>query len=160
MEPMAELQTVRGGRTDLDSIPLDGDEVVVAATGRALEIIAQFEPAGSVGVALACAPDGSEQTRIAYSPESQELVVDRSRSSLLDGVETFPHRARHELLPGERLDLRLLLDGSVLEIIANGRTSVSTRIYPSRGESHGVRLFGVGVLEMMTVWTMQSIWPG
>jgi beta-fructofuranosidase len=160
MEPLAELQTVRGGRTDLASIPLDGDEVVVAATGRALDIIAQFKPAGPVGVALACAPDGSEHTRIAYYPESQELVVDRSRSSLLDSVETFPHCARHELLPEETLDLRLLLDGSVLEIIANGRTSVSTRIYPSRGESNGVRLFGLGVLEVMTVWTMQSIWPG
>ena len=52
-----------------------------------------------------------------------------------------------------------MLDGSVLEIIANGRTSISTRIYPSRADSQGVRVFGHGVLQAMTVWQMPSIWP-
>jgi beta-fructofuranosidase len=159
MEPVRELQTLRGESVEVAGIRLGGDEVTVAATGRALDIVATLAPEGPVGLALACAPDGSEQTRIAYLPESQELVVDRSHSSLLGDVEPFPHRVHHELAPGEMLDLRILLDGSVLEIIANGRTSVNTRIYPSRADSTGMRVFGDGRLETMTAWTMRSIWP-
>jgi beta-fructofuranosidase len=63
------------------------------------------------------------------------------------------------LRPCEALELRVLLDGSVLEIIANGRTSISTRIYPERADSQGLRLFGQGVLQHMSVWPMQAIWP-
>jgi beta-fructofuranosidase len=157
MEPVRELQILRGEAVEIADIRLDGDELPLAVAGRALDIVAQLEPAGPVGLALACAPDGSEQTRISYLPERQELVVDRSRSSLLAGVETFSHQMRHELFPGETLDLRILLDGSVLEIIANGRTTVNTRIYPAWQESTGMRLFGHGQVATMTVWPMRPI---
>ena len=120
----------------------------------------EFNPAGAIGLAVAGAPDGSEETRISYDPENQALSVDRGQSSQGHGHETFAHEAPHELAPGESLQLRILLDGSVLEIIANGRTSICSRIYPARADSQGLRLFGRGLVKTLSVWPMRSIWPG
>ena len=159
MEPIPEIERLRGEPVALHGVQFSGEDQLLDVTGRALDIDARFEPVGVVGLAVACAPDGSEETRIMYDPERQELVVDRSRSSLLDGVETFPQRARHALAPGELLDLRILLDGSALEVLANGGASIAARIYPSRQDSQGVKLFGEGRLEAMTIWPMASIWP-
>jgi beta-fructofuranosidase len=124
-----------------------------------LDIKARFAPSGPIGLVLASSPDGSEQTRITYSPGAQQFLVDRERSSLLGAIETYPLVAPHALAPGEPLQLRVLLDGSVIEIIANGRTSISTRIYPSRADSQGVGVFGQGLLQTMTIWQVESIWP-
>ena len=159
MEPIQEIERLRGEPVALGAVQLSGEESPLDISGRALDIVARFEPAGVVGLAVACAPDGAEETRIAYDPERQELVVDRSRSSLLGDVETFAQRAPHALAPDETLDLRILLDGSALEVIANDRTSIATRIYPSREDSQGVKVFGEGRLGAMTIWPMASIWP-
>jgi beta-fructofuranosidase len=157
-EPIAELQKLRGEPATLTELELSNEEIVLAERGRTLDIEVTLEPAGPIGLAVACAPDGSEQTRITYLPHQQQLVVDREQSSLLPDVDTFPHRVHHELLAGEALQLRLLLDGSVLEILANGRTAISTRIYPSRADSLGVRVFGEGKVKAMAIWAMRSIW--
>ena len=72
--------------------------------------------------------------------------------------ETFANEAPHALAPGETLQLRILLDGSVLEVIANGRASICSRIYPSREDSRGLRLFGHGLVKTLSIWQMRSIW--
>jgi beta-fructofuranosidase len=57
------------------------------------------------------------------------------------------------------LKLRILLDGSVVEVIANDRTSLTSRIYPSRADSQQVRLFGTNArLQSLDIWEMPSIW--
>ncbi len=47
--------------------------------------------------------------------------------------------------PDEPLELRVFVDKSVVEVFANGgRQAVMRRIYPSRADSLGVRLFARG----------------
>lgn len=159
VQPIPELNGIRGEQADFANIQLSDEDRVLDVQGLALDIAAEFEVAGPVGLALACSPDGSEQTRLSYDPGAKRLIVNRNQSSLEPGNETFPLEAPHELSPGEPLNLRILLDGSVLEIVANGRTSVCSRIYPSRADCRGIRLFGQGVLKTMTIWQMRSIWP-
>jgi beta-fructofuranosidase len=158
MQPIPELNMIRDERADFTNIRLSSEDIILNTQGLTLDITAEFEVSGSVGLALACAPDGSEQTRVSYDPEAKQISVNRNQSSLESGNEVFPNEAIHELAPGETLTLRILLDGSVLEIIANGRTSLCSRIYPSRGDSQGLRLFGQGVLKTMSIWQMRSIW--
>lgn len=45
---------------------------------------------------------------------------------------------------GERLQLRVFVDKSVVEVFANGRQAIARRIYPSRPDSLGVCLFATG----------------
>ena len=158
-EPVPELDQLRGDELALNDLRLAGGEHELDMQSLTLDIELEIQPEGVVGLAVACAPDGSEATRISYDPATQLLSVGRERTSLSDAQETFPHEAPHELAPGECLNLRILLDGSVLEIIADGRTSICSRIYPTRADSQGLRLFGTGLVKRLSAWQMRSIWP-
>lgn len=62
---------------------------------------------------------------------------------------------------GEPLRLHLFLDRSVVELFINQRTTLSTRIYPSRPDSLGISIFAQGgsvIINSLDVWTMKSIW--
>jgi len=157
MEPAPELNRLRGELSDFTNIPLSYTNKVVNVQGAALDVIAEFEASGVVGLVLACAPDGSEQTRISYDPEGQQLLVTRGQSGSSDGVDLSPNMATHVLFPNESLQLRILLDGSIVEIIANGRTSLCSRIYPTHAASQGIRVFGHGTLKRLSIWQMCAI---
>ncbi|MGH2562481.1 MAG: GH32 C-terminal domain-containing protein, partial [Thermomicrobiales bacterium] len=69
--------------------------------------------------------------------------------------------ARIDRSPDEPLRLHVFLDGSVIEVFANGRASITDRIYPSRPDSLGVGLLaraGRATLTSLDVWEMDSIW--
>ena len=159
MSPVAELERLRGDGIKLDDRRLTGGEHELEIQGHSLDIELEIEPDGAIGLALACAPDGSEETRLSYDPAAQLLSVNRQRTSLSDAQESFNNDAPHELQPGESLQLRILLDSSVLEVIANGRTSICSRIYPTREDSRYLRLFGRGLVKRLRAWQMRSIWP-
>ncbi len=159
MEPVPELKELRGSPTVISDLELAGGEHRLDIAGLALDIEVEIEVDGAVSLALACAPDGSEETIVSYDPRAELLSVNRERSSQDSENEIFAHEAPHKLAPGEDLHLRVLLDGSVLEIIANGRSSICSRIYPSRSDSRELRLFGIGRVKTLSAWPMRSIWP-
>jgi hypothetical protein len=65
----------------------------------------------------------------------------------------------HLLDPDENFSLRVLLDGSVVEIIANGRTSVTHRSYTTSPDCDRLALFGHNAqLQRIDLWEMPSIW--
>ena len=71
------------------------------------------------------------------------LKVDTRRSGPQDlpgAVEAAPF----ELEDGERLKLRIFVDRSVVEVFANSRQAIARRVFPSRRDSVGVRLFSSG----------------
>ena len=158
MEPVPELKSLRGEPSIFTNLRLSSENQVLNIEGSALDIIAELEVSGKVGFALACAPDGSEQTIVSYDPEAKQLSVLRDKSGAAEGAERFPNTASHALAVGETLNLRILLDGSILEVIANKRTSLCSRIYPSRKDSRGIQVFGDGVVKNLSIWQMRSIW--
>jgi sucrose-6-phosphate hydrolase SacC (GH32 family) len=60
------------------------------------------------------------------------------------------------LLPGEKLKFNIYLDRSVIEVFANDRLAMATRIYPTRTDSFGLDIAS-GNLESLEVWEMESI---
>ena len=133
--------------------------------GAALEIVAEFLPgqAAQFGLKVRCAPDASEETLIAYDPRSGWLSINRENSSLDTAVQREPHGTPVELADGENLNLDIFLDNSVIEVYANSRACLTTRVYPSRTDSLGVELFargGTAQLHKLDVWEMSSIWSG
>ncbi|MDD9955054.1 MAG: glycoside hydrolase family 32 protein [Anaerolineaceae bacterium] len=157
MEPVAEMAGIRGAHTQLGAQDVDGEHALDCGS-LALELRASFAPQGQVGVKLAQAPDGSYGAAIHWDAATQELTVTRQDESLFNDSE--PCTAPHELAAGETLDLLVLLDGSVLEVIANGRTSITSRIYPPDANCTGLALTGAGArLNALDVWQMQPTWP-
>lgn len=113
------------------------------------------------GVRFRASPDGREHTDLSYHPATHEFTLDRSKSTLLPNISTDAytgHIAPYTLGGGRRepLTLDLFVDGSLVEVFANDRFALTSRIYPSKADALGVALFDRGhepvVFENVTVW--------
>ena len=157
MQPAPELETIRGAHQRRAALELTPDPVQLDGAGLYFDLELTFDGA-RLELALACTPDGGQQTRLVYDRAAQTLTLDRARSSTHPDTDRDPAFVPHTLAAGEALTLRVLLDGSVLEIIANGRTSLTSRIYPSQTANLGLRVSGQGTVITLNVWEILSIW--
>ena len=163
MQPLPELRVLRRHESSLSDVSLTSTRRL-DVSGAALEIVAELDPgtARQVGIKVRCAADGNEQTVIAYDPLAQTLAIDRQHSSL-DPAATHDTRAtRLELDQAELLQLHIFVDHSVVEVFANGRVCMATRVYPTRADSVGVELFaagGVARAPRVAMFDMASVWP-
>ena len=60
-----------------------------------------------------------------------------------------------------KLYLRIFLDRSVIEVFVNGEVAMAARVYPSRPDSQGIRLFAAGGearVKTLDTWQMSPIW--
>ena len=126
-------------------VPAETEVAVEGVGGNSLELSIDMEGAenSAYGVKVCVSPDGQEETSVFYDAREKRLKVDTRKSGPHDtpkAVEAGPL----ELIPGERLKLRVFVDRSVVEVFANGRQAVARRIYPARPDSIGVRLFSRG----------------
>ena len=164
MEPAPELERLRGKRRRLRNLAIGSGEgrLIDGIAGDCLEIVMEIDPGDSeeIGLRVRCSPEGNEQTLIAYNRKDQSLFSDATRSSEDPAATRAIQKGRLALPPGEPLKLRIFLDGSVVEIFANGRACLTDRTYPVRPDSTGLRLHALGgpaKLRSMDVWEMQPI---
>ncbi|EFP81689.2 uncharacterized protein PGTG_07938 [Puccinia graminis f. sp. tritici CRL 75-36-700-3] len=95
-----------------------------------------------------------ERTDIFYDPNQEYLVIDRSHSSTIPSYGNSTEQAKHRLWPVlnpvtnntnyESLNLTIVVDNSVLEVHANERTIITTRVYPWCKDSVNVEYFVQG----------------
>jgi len=162
--PAPELEMLRGAHTRLADLALNDDMPrAIGVEGDCLELAVELAPgdAAQVGLVVRRSPGGEEETRILYEPASGDLTVDRARSSADRAVDRTPHAAHLMLEPDEPLRLRVFLDRSVIEIFANERLALTTRIYPTRADSLGLGLVavgGAGLAHTVDTWQMGAIW--
>ena len=160
--PAAELTALRKERGYDGSPALADERRDLPFNSRSFELRAEIrlDDAEECGLVVRGSPDGEEETLLRYTRES-DLVVDRSAS-------TTDHRASSEPISmpvtpvDESLSLRLFVDGSVVEVFANERHCLTTRIFPTRSDSDGIALYaadGRAVFEDLEVWTLGSAWP-
>ena len=141
--------------------------------GDMLEILAVIDPGDSrtTGLRVRTSPEAEEETLIAFDRKQGRLSVDRRKASLDPGVHRHVYRAQPtamvhsgslQLEEDELLRLHVFIDRSILEVFANGRLCLTSRIYPTRSDSTGIGLFAAGgpaMLRSMEVWPMSPIWP-
>jgi beta-fructofuranosidase len=144
IDPLPELSALRGHqyrRRDLalePRAPLQLDGLL----GESLEIEAQIACDATAVVALRVrrSPGDEEYTEIRFDRGVGRIVVDRERASLDPAAYKGVHGGALHLAPDEPLKLRVFLDGSIVEVYANGRAALTERIYPTRDDSTGVCL--------------------
>jgi len=171
IEPVPELQALRYNHREREGVQLAPDSEIVLdeIQGDALELAIEIAPtsAQTYGIKVRCSPNGAEQTAILYDPTAKLLKIDVSKSSLDEEIKYTYYRstptglsalsklpmaekyvesqdAPFDLADGEPLILKIFIDRSVLEVFANGRQCITQRIYPTRADSLGVRLFATG----------------
>ena len=174
--PAPELTALRRRHHTFAALDLNGNRShpLPGVTGAALEIVAEFAPSatGKVGLGVYCSPDGAEQTQITYNFANDRLELDCQRSSL--DLTTDRGVSGGPLFRDANAPLRLhvFLDGSVIEVFANGRAAAA-RVYPTRPDSVGVTVFGCEPrgsecydvpadlrLTSLEAWEMGAIWDG
>lgn len=146
----------------LDEDLILGPEATPTFRGAHLDLRLKVEPDTEhpVAVTVLRSPDGAEETVVTYDPRARHLRLDRSRSSLDPLAARDSQRTHLALGRGEALDLRLLVDGSVLEVYANGRACLSSRVYPTRADSlQGSLAAARPTRARVGVWTMRAA-PG
>lgn len=161
--PAPELESLRGENWQGKPCDLSaGQEMLLPIQGDRLELALEFQPgnASSFGVAVRCSPDGQERTLIVYDTLNQHLFIDRIHASLNSDAAHDVRTISLPLTPGETLRLRIFLDASVLEVFANERVALTSRIYPENPLSQKMCLYAQGGsvhLERLMIWKMNPI---
>jgi len=88
----------------------------------------------------------TEKTTITFNPMTETITVDRSISSSRPEIVKTSKSAPHTLFryangEVERLEFVIFFDTSVVEIFANDRTALTTRVYPEAGSCIAVEHF-------------------
>jgi beta-fructofuranosidase len=147
MDVPEEIEALRYGAVKKKglNVPAGTEVTVEGIGGNSLELVVDMgsAQASQFGVKVCVSPDGQEETAIFYDAAGGKLKVDTRKSGLEDTPKTV-EAAPFQLKKGERLKLRIFVDKSVVEVFANSRQAVMRRIYPSRSDSVGVRLFSNG----------------
>ncbi|KAH7413071.1 glycosyl hydrolase [Cadophora sp. MPI-SDFR-AT-0126] len=108
-------------------------------------------------------PTSAEVTKIVFDMASHRISVHRSRSSLENLGENGPDEGKFHLLPGEDLDVKVMVDNSIIEVFANGRFAITSRVYPSLESSRGVSWdfggFDEACVEMKCWEGLRGAWP-
>ncbi len=165
MSPAPELETLRGEEFRLDDMIINPDTPNLLSTvrGNTLEILldVEFQSVTTFSLKVRCDPNNIEQTLISYDALRQNLVVDTSQASLDRTLSTEAITVSHPLPRPNTLTLRIFIDRSVIELFADERTCITSRIYPTRPDSVGLRFFaknGPVTIRRLSIWPMKSIW--
>lgn len=166
MRPAPELETLRAERHHFADINLSAatSDFFVDLHSNALEIVAEIDLAGAdeCGISVCSSPNGEETTYIFYDARRKQLGIDRRRSTLDSdaGIATNIQQGEFALAAGETLRLKVYVDGSLIEVYANDRACVTSRIYPSRSDSTGIGVSarGEALIKSIDIWKLSSIW--
>jgi len=168
LQPLPELEALRKNRWQKSDIALDEASPVVAdKQGTALEIRARFAPgtAQAFGLKVRRSADGARAVTIRYDGM---LRIDGTAGEFNDNADDV--RSPFRLLPDERrLDLRVFVDRTVIEVFANDRACLERTIHPKEMYANemtmpgptddGVELFAEGgnaTAELLEIWDMEE----
>lgn len=146
--PYLGLKTLRGEHLKIEKKPLTDSSVCpIPNTEHQVELCIDFYPkdAKRFGVILGKNPEGTEQTSIYFDQNTQELVVDQTRSSLREGIPLHIRKDKYVIKQNnEKTTLHLFIDGSVVEGFINDEDAFTTRIFPLYKNSTQIELFSDG----------------
>lgn len=90
------------------------------------------------------------------------IMIESSNTSILPDVSYRPPEvAPFQLNPGEKVNLRIFIDKSILEVFVNGKQCVAMRVYPGKDDSTGVSVRSRGkdaLLTSLDAYQMKNIW--
>ncbi len=158
--PAEEVAALRERRLAApESFDLDSERRTLDASGRTLELQVEVALSDATAFELTAfeSPDGGERTPIRYTREG-ELLVERASSSR-DPRATADTQRMTVTPYDEPLSLRIFLDGSVVEVFANRRHCLTSRVYPTRGDSTGLSVRAEGgraTVRSLSVWQLRS----
>jgi len=162
--PADEVAELRAERLAADeTVALaPADRRRLAVSGAAIEIEAEIalDDAEAVELSVFETPDRAEHTPVRYARDGT-LSIDRAPSTR--DPRAFTDAQSMAVPPyDEPLSLRVFLDRSVIEIYANGRRCLTSRVYPTRDDAVGVSARAEGgraAIESLSAWELDAAMP-
>ncbi|MFE2916802.1 glycoside hydrolase family 32 protein [Kitasatospora indigofera] len=163
--PVKELDQLRTGTvsTAPTTAIAAGADVPLSTQGTLLDITATLRAGTANDFGIKVHTGGGQETRIGYDTTTQELYVDRTRSgdSSFGGNFVAVHRAPLSLDADGKLQLRVVVDTSSVEVYAAGGQVVLTdQIFPNPS-NNGVSAYATGgsaSLDAFSAQKLNSIW--
>ena len=162
VKPIPELESLRVTHpVALENVDLlTANDHLSGINGTMLEIeMTVRTPDGTrFGIGVRRSPDGEEETLIGYDTRFNRFFIDRDKSSLNASEHQKGVQGGALELQDGILRLKIYVDHSMIEAYANDRKSITSRVYPSRDDATGLRLWGEdgARLERLNVWTLRS----
>lgn len=141
------LTNYRGEQISFGTINLvPGTENYLDFNGRHFEMQASINTgnANKFGFILGKSETSGENYKVYYDFNSQEWVIDASESSTSGLVRRDVRRGSFNLNQGATIDVRVFVDGSVLEVFIDGKSHFTGRFFPESANANGVDLFVEG----------------
>lgn len=164
IRPLAELGALRGKQLFHAEL-FDGDRLPIAeAAPLACVIDATFDitdDTDEVSLHVRHSADYSTATRIAFYPKRETIVVHRDASNAANDIAKYDEDGPMTLLRTEggieRLRLQVFLDHDAIEVFANDRFALATRVYTDSGIT-GVSYSrkGEARVEKLGLWEMKA----
>ncbi|GIV80155.1 MAG: hypothetical protein KatS3mg050_4549 [Litorilinea sp.] len=171
IRPIDELHSLRQSQVvSLTNTSLaDTNAALLAAHGQLTdtqEILLTLQPGNATrfGVDVRRSQDGREFTRFGFEASSTDRTVtgtfsvDRTWSSLDPDPRKGIHSGPLTLNDDGSFTLHVYVDRSMVEAYANGRKSITTRIYPTLADAVGVHIWANGTVTVtnLSVWNLGS----
>ena len=159
--PHPALQALRTSVKTLADKSVTPEANLPLAAGQQLEIVATLRPNTSsrFGLWLGKNEANGEATKLLFDLRQGELVIDHTTSSREEMIRKRVEKGTLDLSPTEPIELRLFIDGSVIEGFINDRLAFTTRIFPQFESSNQVEVFaedGTLGVDRIEVWKLRS----
>jgi beta-fructofuranosidase len=148
IKPHPNLDKLRGTQNTFNNLTLEsgGSNYLNNYNGRHFEMKATIKTgdANQVGFIFGKSPDGREEYKVYYDFPKQQWVVDASKSSLSPLVRKDIRTGNYTITKGSTINLRVFVDGSVLEVFINDEAHFTGRFFPTLTNATGVDMFANG----------------
>lgn len=141
MRPIEEVESLREKGRVWENLPVSG-LWESPLRSMAAEIVLEMEKEylqGPIDIQVYANEDGTEETVIRYDKDLDTVTIDRSRSNRTGLTDSSPLSVHGTHSDDGKLQLRIFVDYSTLEVFINEREAVSTRIYPDGEDSCRIR---------------------
>ena len=163
-QPVASVDTLETGQRHTESAGAITGERTITKRGDVLDIRATLRPGNATRMGLKVLTNtNGDETVIGYDVAAGMLYIDRTKSGAAAAeLPGFPgvHAAPVALRDG-RLNLRILVDRSLVEVFAQGgERTIADQVYPTPG-SDGLKVFadgGTATLDLLDVRELRTTW--
>ena len=165
VEAIQEIESLRGNillNIDSNTSFANANSLLSNIQGDMLEIQCVIAPgiANEVGITVRRTPDAEEETTIYYKVDSQELWVNRIKSTLNSSNDKWMQGGMVDI-GNEDIILRIFVDRSLIEATLNNHKNLTTRVYPTRKDALGIQIWGDDntdsiAIRSLTIWQMNS----
>lgn len=144
--PLPELDMLRVHERRIERVPTPAGWWAAGAEGDSVDLVATIAvDAGRVELRVRCSPDRAEATSVGIDLDAGRVWLDREQSSLDPHAADGRYEGAVEVATGDPVELRVVIDRSIIEVFVANRVALTARVYPTRADSVGVEVVGARI---------------